>query len=112
MSFFIADALADAGAAGAPQVPFFANPFFMLVIMVLFFYLFIIRPQTKRNKEHKQLLESLAKGDEVVITGGMLGKITKVSDDFVVIEVAPNTEIRFQRGAITATLPKGTIKNI
>lgn len=112
MSFFIADAMADAGAAGAAQVPFFANPFFMLVIMVLFFYLFIIRPQSKRNKEHKSLLESLAKGDEVVIAGGMLGKITKVSDDFVVIEVAPNTEIRFQRGAITATLPKGTIKNI
>lgn len=112
MSFFIAEAMANTGPAGAPEVPFFANPMFMLIVMVALFYFLIIRPQSKRNKEHKQLLESLSKGDEVVIAGGMLGKITKVGDDFVVIEVAPNTEIRFQRGAITATLPKGTIKSI
>jgi len=113
MSFFISDALADGGAVpvGA-EPPLFANPLFMLVIMVVFFYFFIIRPQNKRNKEHKALMESLSKGDEVVLSSGMLGKITKVVDDYVVVEVAPNTEIRFQKSAITATLPKGTIKNI
>lgn len=113
MSFFISDAMAEP-AAGAAQgdVPFFANPFFMLVVMVVFFYFFIIRPQNKRNKEHKELMGSLGKGDEVVVAGGMLGKITKVSDDYVVVEVAANTEIRFQKNAITNTLPKGTIKSI
>lgn len=113
MSFFISDAMAEAPAVAAQgDVPFFANPFFMLVVMVVFFYFFIIRPQNKRNKEHKELMGSLSKGDEVAMAGGMLGKITKVSDDYVVVEVAANTEIRFQKSAITNTLPKGTIKNI
>lgn len=113
MSFFISDAMAEAPAGAAPgDVPFFANPFFMLVVMVVFFYFFIIRPQNKRNKEHKELMSSLSKGDEVVVAGGMLGKITKVSEDYVVVEVAQNTEIRFQKNAITNTLPKGTIKSI
>ena len=72
----------------------------------------IIRPQSKRNKEHKALMEGLNKGDEVVISGGMMGKVVKVTDDFVVVEVANNVEISFQKGAVTATLPKGTLKNI
>jgi len=111
MSFFISDALADSAAATAPG----GNPLSfwgMMIFMVVIFYFMIIRPQSKRNKEHKNLLTSLAKGDEVVITGGMLGKVTKVTDDFVVAEVAPNVEISFQKSAITATLPKGTLKNI
>lgn len=113
MSFFISEAMAEP-VAGAPagDVPFFANPIFMLIIMVVFFYFFIIRPQSKRNKEHKELMSNLGKGDEVVVAGGMLGKITKVSEDYVVVEVAANTEIRFQKNAITNTLPKGTIKSI
>jgi preprotein translocase subunit YajC len=111
MSFFVSEAMAE-GAAGPAQVPFFANPLFMMVVMVVIFYFLLIRPQSKRNKEHRQLLDSLAKGDEVVLVGGMLGRITKVADDFVVIEVAPEIEIRFQRSAVTATLPKGTIKSI
>jgi preprotein translocase subunit YajC len=83
-----------------------------MIFMVLIFYFMIIRPQNKRNKELKTLLESLSKGDEVALSGGMLGKITKVTDDYVVVEVAQNVEISFQKGAVTATLPKGTLKNI
>ncbi|PCJ35472.1 MAG: preprotein translocase subunit YajC [Moraxellaceae bacterium] len=108
MSFFISDAIAEPAAATP-------DPFGMFVPLVLFavvFYFFLWRPQSKRNKEQKELMGALSKGDEVVIAGGMIGKITKVSDDFVVCEVAANTEIRFQKGSISATLPKGTIKNI
>ena len=114
MSFFISEAMAEpaAAVAGQGEPPLLANPMFMLVIMVAFFYFFIIRPQNKRNKEHKELMGNLSKGDEVVLSGGMIGKITKVSDDYVVVEVADNTEIRFQKNAITNTLPKGTIKGI
>ncbi len=111
MSFFIAEALAETPAAAAPggsPLSFWG----MMIFMVVIFYFMIIRPQSKRNKEHKNLLANLAKGDEVVITGGMLGKVIKVTDDFVVAEVAPNVEISFQKGAITATLPKGTLKSI
>lgn len=115
MSFFIAEAVAApaAGApAAAPEVPFLANPLVMLVIMVVFFYFFIIRPQSKRNKEHKELMSGLTKGDEVALASGMLGKVVKVSDDYVVVEVAPNTEISFRKNAVTNTLPKGTLKDI
>lgn len=72
----------------------------------------IWRPQAKRAKEQKNLLSSLQKGDEVVTTGGIAGKITKVSDAFVVLEVSDTVEMKFQKGAIAATLPKGTLKAI
>ncbi|MCY1466511.1 Sec translocon accessory complex subunit YajC [compost metagenome] len=72
----------------------------------------IWRPQAKRAKEQKNLLSSLQKGDEVVTSGGIAGKITKVADDFVVVEVSDNVELKFQKGAIAATLPKGTLKAI
>lgn len=83
-----------------------------IVIMMVVFYFFLIRPQTKRAKEHRELVSALAKGDEVVTTGGMLGKITKVTDDYVVIEIASNMEIKVQKHSVQATLPKGTIKSI
>jgi preprotein translocase subunit YajC len=111
MSFFIADAMAEAPMGAAPDgspLTFWG----MMLFMVLIFYFMIIRPQNKRNKELKNLLSNLSKGDEVSLSGGMLGKITKVTDDYVVVEVAPNIEISFQKGAVTATLPKGTLKSI
>ena len=111
MSFFIAEALAEAPVGAAPE----GNPLTfwgMMIFMVLIFYFMIIRPQNKRNKELKALLGNLSKGDEVALSGGMLGKITKVTDDYVVVEVAPSIEISFQKAAVTATLPKGTLKNI
>ncbi len=79
---------------------------------VLIFYFLLWRPQSKRAKEHKNLLGGLQKGSEVVTSGGILGRITKVTDDFVVIKVTDNVEIPVQKHAVAAELPKGTIKSI
>ncbi|MBE0484249.1 MAG: preprotein translocase subunit YajC [Bacterioplanes sp.] len=79
---------------------------------LLIFYFLLWRPQSKRQKEHKNLISALAKGDEVVTAGGMLGKVTKVTDDFVVIEVADGVQFPVQKVAISAALPKGTIKEV
>ncbi len=109
MDFFIPAAMAQTGAQ--PE----ANPMVTLLMfggLFVFMYLFIIRPQRKRQKEHTDLVASLAKGDEVVMTSGMLGKITKVDDSYIVLDVGSNSELKFQRVAVHAVLPKGTIKNI
>ncbi|NWN90736.1 preprotein translocase subunit YajC [Marinobacter adhaerens] len=99
----------DPGAAGGMgvmgQVIFFAG-------FILIFYFLIWRPQSKRAKEHKALMSGLNKGDEVVTSGGMAGKITKVSDDFIVVEIADNVEVKVQKVAVAAALPKGTLKDI
>ena len=84
----------------------------MLVGFVVVFYLMIWRPQAKRAKEHKNLLGSLQKGDEVVTSGGIAGKVVKVTDDFVVIEASDTVELKIQKMAIAAVLPKGTLKAI
>ncbi|WP_220815513.1 preprotein translocase subunit YajC [Pseudomonas paralcaligenes] len=113
MSFLIPAAYADAAAPAAAAGP--AGTGFEWVFLIGFlviFYLMIWRPQAKRAKEHKTLLGGLQKGDEVVTSGGIAGKVTKVTDDFVVIEVSDNVELRFQKQAIAATLPKGTLKAI
>ena len=75
-------------------------------------YFLLLRPQRKRQKEHANLVEALGKGDEVVMTSGMLGKITKLEGDYVVLEVSNNLELKFQKSAVHAVLPKGTIKAI
>ena len=110
MSFFISDAIA-ANAAPAQQAgdPAFSI-IFMVVIFVIFYFL-LIRPQSKRVKEHKKLVESMAKGDEIVTNGGVLGKITHVGDNFLTIEIAKGTEIKIQRDAVASMMPKGTIKS-
>ena len=112
MSFFISQAHAQsAGAAGAPpggelfQIGF-------LVLMFGLFYFIPIRPQRKRQKEHAAMVAALAKGDEVVTSAGILGKVIKLDDDYVVLQVADNTELKFQRVAVHAVLPKGTLKAI
>ena len=113
MSFLIPAAYADAAAPAAAAGP--AGSGFEWVFLIGFlviFYLMIWRPQAKRAKEHKNLLGSLQKGDEVVTSGGIAGKVSKVADDFVVIEVSDNVELKFQKVAIAATLPKGTLKAI
>lgn len=86
----------------------------MLLIFGVIFYFMIYRPQAKRVKEHKNLVSSLAKGDEVLTAGGMIGKITKVADDkdFVRVELAEGIEVMVQKGSINSVLPKGTIKSI
>ena len=83
-----------------------------IVLMFVLLYFMMIRPQMKRAKEHKSMTDALQKGDEVVAAGGLLGKITKVTDAYVTIEIAPNVEISAQRLAVQTLLPKGTIKSI
>ena len=112
MSFLISDAWAEAaGAAGsAPQ----GNPMSSLIMLfVLFglFYFLLIRPQARRAKEHRNLVANLGKGDEVVTNGGMLGKITGISDNFLTVEIANGVEVKIQRHAVSAVMPKGTVKS-
>jgi preprotein translocase subunit YajC len=82
-----------------------------LVLMFVLLYFLMIRPQSKRAKEHKAMLAGLQKGDEVVTAGGTLGRVIKVGDNFVSVEIAPNVEIQVQRTSITTLLPKGTVKS-
>lgn len=83
----------------------------LLIIFVLFFFM-IIRPQMKAAKEQREMIAALQKGDEVITSGGIVGKVTKVADNFVTVEIAANTEIAVQKQAIQSALPKGTIKSI
>ena len=108
--FFISSAQAQTSApAGDPGI---TGSLIMFGGLFIFMYLFIIRPQRKRQKEHTDLIGALGKGDEVVMTSGMLGKITKLEGDYVVLEVTNNLELKFQKAAVHAVLPKGTIKAI
>lgn len=108
MSFFISDAWAEAApAAGTPNL----IEFVPLILIFVVFYFMLIRPQMKRAKEHKKLIEALAKNDEVVTSGGLLGKITRVDESFISIEIASGVEIKVQRSAVTSVVPKGTYKS-
>lgn len=111
MSFFISSAMAQT-AEGAPPAGFDAMSLIFLVGFVAIFYLMIWRPQAKRAKDHKNLIGGLNVGDEVVTNGGILGKVKKVSDEFIVLEVSAGQELKFQKGAVVAALPKGTLKAI
>ena len=109
MSFFISDAMAQAAPAGQ------GNPlmsFLPLVILFVIFYFLLIRPQQKKAKEHKNMVESLQKGDEIVTSGGIVGKVTDVSENFLTCKIAENVEVKLQSHAITTVLPKGTIKTL
>jgi preprotein translocase subunit YajC len=83
-----------------------------IVLMFVLLYFLMIRPQMKRAKEAKAMVEALQKGDEVITAGGVLGRITKLSDGYISLEIAPNTEIAVQKSAVQVLLPKGTIKSI
>jgi len=109
MSFLISDAHAQAaGGAAATPDPFMT--FLPLVFMAVAFYFIALRPQMKRAKEHRSMLDAIAKGDEVVTSGGILGRVVDISDAFMSIEIADNLQIKVQKNAINAVLPKGTIK--
>lgn len=115
MSFFISTAQAAAeGASAAGEV----NPaaemmqFGMLAVFAVVFYLVLWRPQSKRNKEHKALIAAIGKGDEVITSGGIAGKVVRVDDEFAVVEISDKIEVKVQKPAITAILPKGTLKAI
>lgn len=109
MDFFISTAHAQA--AASPQGGAMFNLLF-IGGMFLLFYLILWRPQAKRAKEHRELVGALGKGDEVLTSGGILGKVTKVSDDYITVEVAEGVELNLQKSAVAAALPKGTIKSI
>lgn len=110
MEFLIPAAMAQAEAASQQ-----ANPLGMLLpfaVLFAFMYFFMIRPQRKRQKEHQELISNVGKGDEIVLSSGMLGKVVKVDDDYLVIDTGNNVELKFQKVAVHAVLPKGTIKAI
>ncbi|MCP4789631.1 MAG: preprotein translocase subunit YajC [Gammaproteobacteria bacterium] len=109
MSFFIESAAAE-GAAPAGGDP--SSLIIMMVVFAAVFYFMIWRPQAKRTKDHKNLMSALSKGDEVVTNGGIVGKIAKVSDDFIIVTVSEGVDMNFQKAAVASVLPKGTIKSI
>jgi preprotein translocase subunit YajC len=86
--------------------------FLPIILMFVLLYFMLIRPQTKRAKEHKSMTQALQKGDEVIAAGGVVGRITKVNDAYISLEIAPQIEISVQRAAVQTLLPKGTIKSI
>ena len=101
-----APAAADAGLMGS------LTTFMPLILMFVVMYFLMIRPQQKRAREQRQMMDALAKGDEVVTIGGVLGRVSKVTDAYITIEVATNTEIVVQKNAVTTLLPKGTLKSL
>ena len=108
MDFLISSAYAQAAPAGAAPNPLMS--FLPLIIIFGIFYFMLIRPQMKRAKEARAMVAALAKGDEVLTNGGVLGRIEEIADSFVTLEIADKVSIKLQKSAITAVLPKGTIK--
>ncbi len=84
----------------------------LIALVIAIFYFVVIRPQTKRSKEQKSMIEALQKGDEVVTSGGELGRVTKLTGNYLILEVSPNVEVILQKTAIQTLLPKGTLKSI
>ncbi|MEO8279943.1 MAG: preprotein translocase subunit YajC [Ideonella sp.] len=110
---FISEAFAQAAPAatgGAESMFGSLGSMLPLILMFVVLYFVMIRPQMKRQKEHKAMIEALAKGDEVVVGGGMLGKVSRLGDSFVHVEIANGVEVQVQRSAVVQVLPKGTFK--
>lgn len=110
MSFFISDAMAQAadGGSGAPGLEGLILPIGLIIML----YFLMIRPQMKRQKEHRKLVEALAKGDEVQTEGGLMGKISDLGENFAKVEIAEGIEVKIRRQAISAIMPKGTLKEL
>ncbi len=106
---FISSALAQAPAAGSDMSSSLIS-MLPLVLMFVVLYFVMIRPQMKRQKEHKTMVEALAKGDEVATAGGLLGKVTKLGDSLLSVEIAEGVEVQLQRHAVVQIMPKGTMK--
>lgn len=109
MDWLIPSAFAQATGAAQPNVFMQMLP---LLIMVVVFYFLLIRPQTKRAKEHRAMVAALETGSEVVTNGGILGKVTDLGEQFVTVEIADGVQVKVQRQTISQVLPKGTLKNI
>jgi|SRR5690606_11221572 len=108
MDLLISSAFAQAAPGAAPANPLVS--FLPLIVIFGIFYFMLIRPQMKRAKEARAMVAALAKGDEVLTNGGLLGRIEDIADSFVTLEIADNVRVKMQKNAITAVLPKGTIK--
>lgn len=109
LDFLISPAFAQAAPAAAP------NPimtFLPLIVLFVVFWFIMLRPQMKRAKEHRELLSKLQRGDEVVTSGGIAGRIEELGDNFVGVEIADGVRIKVQRGAISSVLPKGSLKSV
>ena len=107
---FISEAFAQAAPAAAAGGESSLLTMLPLVLMFVVLYFVMIRPQMKRQKEHKAMVDALAKGDEVVTAGGVLGKVAKIGDTYLHVEVASGVELQLQRSAVVQVLPKGTLK--
>ena len=109
MSLFISTAHA---AGEAAQQPSLVANLLMIAVFIAIFYFLIWRPQSKRAKEHRALIESLGVGSEVVFAGGLMGKITKIDGDFAVVELSRGVEVKVQRASVISVLPEGTLNNL
>lgn len=109
MSFFISTAHAAPAAAQGPSL--MAN-ILMIAVFIAIFYFLIWRPQAKRAKEHRSLIESLGVGSEIVFAGGLMGRITKLEGDFAVVELARGVDVKIQRASVISVLPEGTLNNL
>jgi preprotein translocase subunit YajC len=101
--------LGQAAPAGAPANPLLT--FLPLILLFVVFYFLMIRPQMKRQKEHRNMVAALAKGDEVVTNGGIAGRVDEVGEAFITVEIAPGVKVKLQKGSVTQVLPKGTLKS-
>ena len=110
MSFPISSVIAQA----APAQPAGGGMSLIIMMVVLFglMYFMMIRPQAKRQKEHRALVAGLAKGDEVVTNGGIAGRVEEVGETFITVEIAPNVKVKLQKGAVQQVLPKGSLKSV
>ena len=107
---FISSAYAQAAPAAAPSMQDSLTSMLPIVLMFVVLYFVMIRPQMKKQKEHRAMVDALAKGDEVVTAGGVLGKVSKIGDNFIGVEIANGVEVQMQRQAVVQVLPKGSIK--
>ncbi|WP_018140549.1 preprotein translocase subunit YajC [Thioalkalivibrio sp. ALJ7] len=109
MDFLISAAHAqEGGAGGGGMIEFLI----MIIIFFAIMYFLIIRPQSKRAKEHRSMVEALSKGDEIVTNGGVAGKITEVADDFIKVDIADGVNVAVQKQSVASVMPKGTLKDL
>ena len=102
--------VAHAQAAGAPAAPSMMSTLLFPIILIAIMYFLMIRPQMKRQKEHRAMLEKLSRGDEVITNGGIAGTVVEIGENFITVEIAAGVQVRLQKGAIANVLPKGTLK--
>ena len=112
MSFFISDAMAAAPTTTQAAQPDGTFSLIMIVVIFVLFYFMLIRPQNKRAKEHREMINQLKKGDEIVTSGGILAKVVNIDEQYIKVALAEGVEINLQRGAVSTILPKGTIKSL